>query len=64
MGDHTLSINLYLNYKFISKIINLRYQKIIHQKYKTETNLRKKLAHKHLLNFKFNTKNPKIKYII
>ena len=64
MCENTLSANLYVNCKFISKIINLRYQKNIHQKYKTETNLRKKLAHKHLLNFKFNTKSPKTRYII
>ena len=64
MCKNIVSINLYINYKFISKIINLRYQKNIHQKYKTETNLRKKLAHKHLLNFKFNTNNPKTRYII
>lgn len=64
MCKNTLSANLYVNYKFISKIINLRYQQTIHYKYKTETSLRKKLAHKHLLNFKFNTNNPKVKYII
>ena len=64
MCKNTVSANLYLNYKFISKIINLRYQQTILYKYRSETNLRKKLAHKHLLNFQFNTKNPKVKYII
>ena len=64
MCKNIVSINLYLNYKFISKIINLRYQQTILYKYKSETNLRKKLAHKHLLNFKFNTKSPKTRYII
>jgi len=64
MCKNTISANIYVNSIFISRLINLRYQQTIHYKYRNETNLRKKLAHKHLLNFKFNTVSPKTRYII
>ena len=64
MKYDTLYANVYVNSIFIKRIINIRYQQTIHQKYKTETSLRKKLAHKHLLNFKFNIKSPKTRYIV
>ena len=64
MCKNTVSANLYVNSIFISRLINLRYQQTILYKFRKETNLRKKLAHKHILKFKFNTVSPKTRYII
>ena len=64
MANHTLSNNIYVNSIFISRIINIRYQQTIHFKYRTETSLRKKLAHKHLLNFRFTHNTTQVKYIV